>query len=792
MTLKMKVLSLVSLLAVLATLTAGVSPSSRVSSGGTFEGAWNAFLDESDYFFDHGKPDPIAEAFDEMEAPEDAFLFQRAFGGAIPTRRVLARAAQRAKQIAIATNVEFPELVKDRWTFMGPASVGARVVDIAVDPKLEDTIYTAAATGGVWKSTDTGMTYKPIWDDQMTQSMGALAIGSGGTLYAGTGEANPGGGSLTYGGDGIYRSDDRGKTWKNVGLKGSSRIGRIFVDPKDDDHVLVAATGHLFKSGGVRGLYETKNGGDSWKQILAPENETTGAIDIAWDPKNPDNIFVAMWDHIRYPDRRIYAGLGSGLFRSSDGGKTFTRLGPLNGLPPSLPNIGRISVAIDPSDPAKVYTLYVNDVGTFSGFFMSADGGATWLPSPGQATLADSQSVYGWWFGRMWVDPEDGQHIFATGLPLMESTDGGLTFPVAQSQQHVDHHAMAWDPHTPGRVYNGNDGGVYVSDEGGADRTWRHATYQPWSQFFTIDVSEQDPIRINGGLQDNGSIKSWGRGDWSGYYGGDGVKNAINPEDMNNVFACSQYGACGVSFDGGRSMESMDSAQNARNGWLTPIEFQPGDANVVYYAGSQIHRSLDKGATWQVVSQDLGNLDPGLELNPLYAAHYGTVQALGLNEVEPGTMYAGTDNGLLWKTESSGESDPLIWTQIGAGQLPGHWITHIAVEPDDPDVLYISFSGFRSGDENAYVMTSRDGGTTFKDVTRGLPKAPVNDLVLVGDRLFAATDVGVFTTSTKSVEWHAVGRGLPLVPVNDLRYISGNDTLYAGTFGRGIYAIEAP
>ena len=730
---------------------------------------------------------PYIEALREQKAPEDYYLFSRFGSGGVPSRRDLLAAARQARRIRQLTARVAPSIATTRWTSLGPTNIGARVLDIAVDQERENTIYVAAASGGVWKSTDAGSTFRPAWPRRKTQSIGALAVGSDNTLWAGTGEANGGGGSIVYDGNGVYRSRDGGRSWARVGLRTSSQIGRIVVDPKDPDHVLVAVAGDLFKEGGPRGLYETKNGGDTWARILEPDNATSGAVDVAIDPQNPDRIFVAMWDRIRYPDWRDYAGPGSGIYRSEDGGKTFERLGPLNGLPAPSENVGRIGIALDPSDPQRLYAIYINDLGAFAGWFSSVDGGDTWVSQIGSATIADSQSVYGWWFGRVWVDPKDSNHIFVAGLPLLESTDGGQNFD-GDGEMHVDQHALVWDPHKEGRVYAGNDGGVYRSEENGSG-SWVHATKQPWSQFYTIDVSEQDPTRINGGLQDNGSVRSWGAADgrWNGYYGGDGVKNAIHPQNMELVFACSQYGACGRSESGGGSMSGIEQP-SARYGWMTPIEFQPGQPDVMYWAGEQVARSEDRGATWISISPDLGEADVGRERNPLYAGHYGTVQAIGLNKAKPEIIYAGTDNGLLWKTTDTGGT----WTKLTPEGVPDRWVTHITVKPTDPKTLYVSFSGFRQGDQKAYLFKSTNGGETFKDISANLPRAPINDVVLVGRRLYIASDLGVYTSSTRRIRWLSLGANLPNVPLNDLRWIAKNKTLFVGTFGRGIYKIRPP
>jgi photosystem II stability/assembly factor-like uncharacterized protein len=744
-------------------------------------------------------PDALMERFfanarRQNEVPEDFYLFAKTSSGELPTLETLAAARRQERRVARLTAARAPRLIGRRWREVGPSNIGGRVNDLVVDPKRENTIYVATASGGMWKSTDAGRTFKPIWKKNRTQSLGALAMTKGGgALYVGTGEANPGGGSLVYGGNGVYKSTNRGRTWHNVGLRDSSRIGRIAINPKNPRHVLVAATGHLFNPGGQRGLYETRNGGRTWDRILKGENKTTGAVDVAFDPKDPKTIFVTMWDHQRFPDYRRYAGVGSGVYRSTNGGRSFQRLGPANGLPaPSDVSGGRIGVAIDPQRPRNVYVLYANNnEGSFQGWFKSTNGGDTFIAPPvANVTLQPSQFVYGWWFGRVWVDPYDSDHIFVSGWPLAESTDGGMSFPTLQFSQHVDHHAIAWDPHRHKRVYNGTDGGVYRSEKDGEDGTWIHGKYQPWVQFYQIDVSLQDPSRINGGLQDQGSVRSWGgegKG-WDHYNGGDGVENVINPKDKNNVYACSQYGACGESDNGGDTLQSWECQEmfSARCGWLTPIEIAPHNSKVAYWAGDKLVRSSDQGESWEPISPDLGGGDPGREVNPLYAGHYGTIQAIGLNKKKPRVIYAGTDNHKLWKTKDLGGA----WRQIDDKVLPNRWITHIEVKRNKPRVLYVTFSGYRNGERAAYVFRSRNGGKDWRDISKNLPRAPVNDAALRGRKLYVATDLGVFVTKTNGIRWFELGRGLPLAPVNDIRLVPKNKKLYAGTFGRGVWKLS--
>jgi photosystem II stability/assembly factor-like uncharacterized protein len=392
--------------------------------------------------------------------------------------------------------------------------VGGRITDLVVDPRQSDTLYAAAAGGGVWKSTDAGATFQSIWPASLPQSIGAIALGSDGTLWVGTGEANPSGGGLTFFGNGIYRSTDGGATWQQWGLRDSAAIGRIVVDPANPNRVWVAASGSISQVVSQRGIYELTNGGKDWKLVLAPPNDTTGGIDIALDPANSNRIYAALWDHHRNNGARVYGGVGSGLYRSDDGGATWTRLqnivGPVcsfdttgSGLT-SDPSLGRIGMAVAPTDPDRVYVVFGSPYGPDKGFYVSNDGGDSFRCGgrPG------ASGGYQWWFGRVWVDPTNENHLFSADVNLRESFDGGQTWHNSNGV-HADQHAMEWDPNVPNRVYLGNDGGIYRSDANGASGTWVHATYEPWNQSYHLGVAADDPSRMATGLQDQGSVRTW-------------------------------------------------------------------------------------------------------------------------------------------------------------------------------------------------------------------------------------------------------------------------------------------
>lgn len=666
------------------------------------------------------------------------------------------------------------------WQSLGPATIGGRITDIVVDPVRANTIYAAAASGGVWKSTDSGSTFHYSWNPNTVQAIGALAISGTGVLYAGTGESNPGGGSSSFPGTGMYRSTDAGATWQSIGLTGTDRIGRIAIDPTDSNRIFVAATGNLFVPGGPRGLYRTTDGGATWQLVLAGANSTTGATDVALNPADPDSVYVAMWDHYRTPVGRNYGGVGSGIFRSTNGGTSFTRLG--GGLPSSSTNLGRMGLAVGKSDPNRLYAIAANTSGNFLGFWTSANRGDTWTAVPASSTLSNSQSTFGWWFGRIWVDPANASHLWVAGVPMLESTNAGNSWTSNSSSFHVDQHALGFDPRVSGRVFIGNDGGVYRSTANGSlSGGWSKGGNLSNLQFYTVAVSQQDPSRISGGLQDNGSVRSWSG--WGSYRGGDGLQNLIDPTNHLKVYACSQNGSCGRSTNGGNSMSSFGSTTSSRRAWLTPVVFDPSNPAIMYYGGNQLNRSTNSAQSFTAISGDLSRGSSG-------SSSYNTISTIAVAKTSGSTIYVGTDDGRMWITRNTGGS----WTEITSG-LPNRWITRVAVDPTDANLAYVTLSGYRNGESDAHVYRTGNGGSTWQNISGNLPDAPVNDIVLhPQDRttLFVGTDVGVFTSSNGGVSWQPAGTGLPQVSVMDLEtsISSGTVQLTAGTYGLGVYRLS--
>ena len=782
-------------------------------------------------------------------APMDEYLNARlTTGNRALSPDAFTVAGQQALAVQSQTAASDPADASAVWLHQGPTNIdnphpshndgGGRIADLAVDPNNANTVYVATAGGGVWKTTDHGQNFSSVWPNSYTQAIGAVAVGQDGTVWVGTGETNPGGGSITFFGDGIYKSTDAGATWTNVGLNDSWTIARIVVDPSNAQHVWVAVSGNLFLPIGKRGVYVTSDGGTSWTQSLAAPNSSTGASDLALSRQHPGTVYAAMWDHVRVPDHRTYTGIGTGVWKTTNSGATWTELtstanAAITHLPADNPANGRIGLAVAPSDETRVYVNYANDPnGAFESWHVSTDGGATFTaPAQAQVQLrvpvTNSSYVYGWWFAKTFVDPKDQNHVIVTGLCLWSSTDGGTTFPTDDCSVHADQHAMAWDPNVANQVYLGNDGGFYTSTQNGASGTWTPAAYQPWPQFVGLDVSEQDPTRIIGGLQDNGSQRSWNDSgatvapnQWNSVFGGDGQQNLIDPQNQQIVYSCLQYGICSVSYNGGNSSNEFDaesgnpqSATAARHVYFTPLAFDPSNPSTVYYAGDIVNVSHDDGATWAQISPNLGGPNPGTETDPLYAGHYGAVTTISVARQNPQIVWVGTDTGMVWKTTNALSSPTMpTWTQVGG--LPTRWVSKVLVNENDPQVVYVAFSGYRAGDNLPYIERTNDGGATWTNLSTNLPEATVNDIVQANGRLYVATDTGVYVSEPSAdpvagaaFNWMQLGSNLPNTAATALRFIpppppaigptgsqavvpiGGLGTMFVSTFGRGVWAL---
>jgi photosystem II stability/assembly factor-like uncharacterized protein len=488
------------------------------------------------------------EGEEEEKKPNDWFFMQRAYPlGNIPMDQYLASLEQ--------AQLMREELGKKNgvvWYEAGPTNIPGRITDLAVHPDYPSTIYAGAACGGVFKSTDNGVSWSPIFDEQGTPSIGALAIHPDDPqiLYVGTGEANGSGDS--YPGTGIYKSTDGGSSWTHIGLENSYHIGRIAIHPLYPETVFVAALGKLFGTNPDRGIYKSTNGGDTWEQKLFI-SDSTAAVDVALDPTDPNIVYAATWERLRGPDQRKVGGWTSGIHKSTDGGNTWYQL--TLGLPASADTVGRIGLSVCTSSPNVIYAIYCNHPGSFMGIYKSTNYGQSWTQT-NDSVLEGFLGGFGWYFGNVRVDPTNPDKVFAMGVDLYRSTNGGSSWSEAGYSVHVDHHAMFISPNDPNRVYLGCDGGVYLSTNGGT--AWNLCTSQPSTQFYAITIDFLNPQRLYGGTQDNGTLRTLtgALNDWEMIHGGDGFY--CNVDYTNSNLCRISMGMAAQIYQSGLLLELCD------------------------------------------------------------------------------------------------------------------------------------------------------------------------------------------------------------------------------------------
>lgn len=663
------------------------------------------------------------------------------------------------------------------WQPEGPGNIGARVTDLAVHPTDPDIVYTAMASGGIFKSTDGGTSWTPTFDEQAVLSVGAVAIDPSNPdiVWAGTGEANAG--SFSFFGLGIYCSSDAGATWELAGLEETRYIARIVVHPTDGQRIFVAATGRLFGAGPNRGIFRSSDGGDSWNRVFGL-TDSTAAIDLVMSPQDPDILYAAMWERSRGLTYRRSGGPSSGLWRSTDGGDSWHEL--TNGLPGGS-DVGRIGVTLCTSQPDILYAIYADATGYFEGVYKTTDGGDSWSAT-NDGALSNIYSSYGWWFGNIRVDPNNPNNVLALGLPCYRSTTGGASWSETGWNMHVDHHAMVFAPSLPTRVYNGNDGGVYRSDNSGAN--WTKLYDQRSSQFYAIAIDHLQPHRLYGGTQDNGTLRTWDGGidDWEMIYGGDGFYCLIDPTDSYTVYAEYQYGGLSKSTDGG---DHWSSATNGisdydRRNWSTPVVMDPSDPETLYYGTYRLYRTTNGAGSWSAISNDLTGGNQG--------GNYGTITTIDAAPTDPDVIYVGTDDGRVWVTANGGGNWDLI-----SDDLPERWITRVEVDPTDAAAIYVTVSGFRWDSPAPHVFRSDDMGSSWTDISGNLPEAPVNVIVVDPEYpnvLYVGTDVGCFVSVATGGSWSELGTGLPSAPVLDLKLHQPTRMLVAGTHGRSMLSLD--
>ena len=692
---------------------------------------------------------------------------------------------------------------------VGPAFTSGRIADIAIHPDNENIWYVAVGSGGVWKTENSGTTWTPIFDDQSVYSTGCIVLdpSNPNVVWLGTGE-NVGGRHVAIG-DGVYRSDDGGKSWKNMGLKKSEHISEIIIHPENSDIIWVAAQGPLWSKGGERGLYKSVDGGKKWKRTLG-NNEWTGVTDVVMDPRDPDLLYAATWDRHRTVAAYMGGGPGSGIHRSSDGGMTWEKL--TSGIPKS--NLGKIGLAISPQKPDEVYAAIELDR-TKGGIFKSWDRGSSWTKQSDAVSGATGPHYY----QELYADPHVYDKIYLANNRIIVSDNGGKDYyNMSENKKHSDNHDIAFT-NDPNFMLVGSDGGLYVTHDN--TRHWRFIDNMPITQYYKVAVDDREPFyHIFGGTQDNGSHGGPSRtdnehgvrnADWYKTLGADGHQSATEPGNPDIIYAETQQGGMHrVDLATGEQVYIQPQAGEGedfeRFNWDAPIIVSPHNPARIYFASQRVWRSEDRGDSWTAISGDLTKNQERITLpimgrqqswdNPWDVgamSNYNSITSLSESPITEGLIYAGTDDGIVQVTENGGAT----WTKITTDKLPGvpstAFVNDIKADLHNPNTVYVSLDNHKYGDHKPYIYKSSDKGRNWKSMKSNLPdKTLVWRLVqdhVDPNLLFLATEYGIYFTQNGGGKWIKMS-GAPTISFRDLTIQKRENDLVAASFGRSFFILD--
>lgn len=733
------------------------------------------------------------------------------------------RAALFAKQLEMKESSPFKDL---KWQFVGPTNISGRCTDVeAISPRGGNyTIWIGSATGGVWKSTNEGTTFEPVFEDAPTASIGDIAIDPNNpdVVWVGTGEANIFRSSNA--GCGVFKTTDGGKTWTNTGLENTYTIGRIRINPKNSNIVYVAATGHEWTPNEERGLFKTTDGGKTWNRALYID-ENTGVFDLVMDPRDPNTLYCTSWERTRlkWNDPRTYETTKNcGIWKSTDAGKTWKKIN--SGLPEQN-KLGRIGIDIARSNPKVLYAYVDNyevaykakpgetdsygrqrkDVIKGATIYRSDNSGETWTQvsglTPEQKTYMERHSAtYGWVFGQIRIDPNDENTVYTMGLQLNQSTDGGKTFQSLRGP-HVDHHGLWIDPANSNYLLNVQDGGLTISYDKG--KTWKFPIRElPMIQFFNLGYDLSTPFRVFGSIQDHGSyygVVDLSRGrdrvpavEFEDILGGEGTTHSMNTADNNTIYASNFYGALARA-----EMDNFpQSTKNLlprmfpdesplRGEWVAPTLVSPHNPDIIYHGMQCLMMSKDRGNTWEFISPDLSYNNP----KKMGDISYQTISVFDESPLRFGLIYAGTDDGRLWRTKDGGKN----WSEIRNGAVPEKFVSRIIASKYDIATVYMTQTGKRDDDFQVYIWKSTDFGDTWQDISGNIPLGPVNTIredPVNQNILYAGTDGAVFVSKDGGKKWDLLGN-LQFTYVHDLAIHPRDNMIIIATHGHGLWVMDA-
>ncbi|MDA8686247.1 hypothetical protein N9L94_04450 [Robiginitalea sp.] len=710
-----------------------------------------------------------------------------------------------------AQELDFDKLTALKVRSIGPANMSGRITAIAVSHSDLKTIYVGAASGGVWKSENGGTAWKPVFDNQPTQNIGALAVdpNNPNNVWVGTGEGNPRN-SVNLG-MGIFKSEDGGNTWKHLGLENTKSIHRILIDPQDSNVIYAGALGDPFTPNPNRGVYKSINGGTTWERILFT-NTTSGVADMIMHPENPNKLLVALYDHRRTPYSFVSGGPGSGLFVTEDGGKTWNQLGPEAGLPEG--ELGRIGIAMSPSEPNRVYAKIEAKK---NALYRSEDGGLTWKLINDNPKFTNNRPFY---FQDLAVDSKNPDRLYNIYQPLSVSYDGGLSFdsiPMIPADEtkgiHADFHAMWINPEDPEHFIIGGDGGLGITTDHG--KSWYFPETIPVAQFYQIAVDHERPFNVYGGMQDNGNWSgpayTWKRGGirtlyWQYLVGGDGFYISPDLDNPRFGYGTSQNGDL-YRYDKLTGFYQSIAPSNPnpeiplRFNWNAGFARDPFNPDGAYYGSQFVHYTHDKGQTWNIISPDLSTNNPehqkgdygGLTLDISGAENYNSILSIAPSRLDKKVIWVGTDDGRIYLTQNGGATWQDCTKNIKG--LPSEaWVARIIASPHSAATAWAVVNNYRKGDYTPYLFRTDNYGKTWKQVlenspVKGYTLAFVQDPV-VQELQFLGTENGLWITHNNGVSWSQVHNGFPSVSTRDLVIQEPESALVIGTFGRAIWVLD--
>lgn len=734
------------------------------------------------------KPSPTDNKISEMMRPNDEFWIKRTFPNRFPDENAYFNGFKQAKQSS-QTRGNIPGFDKN-WAKEGPGNIGARVNAVSIDPSNPDIILIGYSTGGIWKTSNGGIDWHPVFDDQLELAIGSITFDPNNTsvVYAGTGDGNIPGGVFT--GNGIFKSIDGGETWTYLGLQECKIISKIIVHPSNSNILFAATMGNPFQRNNQRGMYKSIDGGKTWTQTLFVNNQT-GITDLVMEPNNPNVLYAASYSRIRTYAESLTWSYDNKVYKSSDGGNTW--LVVKGGLPDSNPH-SRIALAVCQAEPSVVFVQYVGTDLQLENIYKSSDNGANWTVFPTyDSGLEDGiMGGFGWYFGKLGVDPLNSDHVYILGIDLFNTLDGGQTWnmttpPWWSYNVHADKHDIVFLPN--GGILLGTDGGLYKTND---FVDWEKIENNTTSQFYRVAYNPHQPDQYFGGMQDNGTAGGNASvvNDWVRIYGGDGFQPRFNPNDKDNYYFETQgAGIVGTENDGVDLYDVMADDNGVdpyeRRNWDTPYFISQHNTNNLYVGLQKVYKSYDRGHNWFPISDDLTG-----DFIYLYNTH--TITSVDESPLDSNIVYTGTGIGNLWKTIDGG----ITWDSIHQNGLPKRYLTSVKASPYNKNVLFVTFNGYKFNELLSYVFRSTDQGSTWEDITGDLPGVGVNDILILEEEkdkeLYIATDGGVFGTIDSGVHWERVGKNMPIIPVLDIEYNPVLKRIIAGTYARSImsYPIE--